>query len=178
MGKQIPQSNQKKNNSHYFDSEEEAIKVLKKEGKRLEYIAKKIWQRNMDDYKSSLKQYVRTGDALKSIKLKGVKVISQTNEVATLGIELTYENDLAYHESEFTKQGSKKKQPEGHAIMLISAGWYAKKLEKHMGKRIDRFTYFEGTGYLYQVYKEFMKTTDKRISLDVQWSGKHIRNKG
>lgn len=170
MGNKIPQSNQ--NKILYFDSEEEAIKVLLREGKRLEAIAKRLWQKTMSEYKP--KQYIpRTNKAERSIKLKGIKVISNINGVTTLGIELTYQNDLAYHDSIFKN----KEQPKGHAIMLISNGWYAKKLEKHMGQRVNRFTYFEGTGYLYQVYKEFMATTDPRISLDVQWSGKHTKGK-
>lgn len=147
-------------NQYSFDSEIEAIKALKSEGERLERIAIKIWRKYINSYTPN--QYVRTGNAEKSIKLGGIKKLNDN----TLAIELTFQNDLVYHNSRF-KKGKK-----GHAVMLISDGWHSKKLEKKLGRRVNRFTYFGGSGYLYQVYKEFNATKKKGITLDIQWSGK------
>lgn len=142
-----------------FDSELEAKLALESEGRRLKDIAIKQWRKYLGSY--SPKQYVRTGKSEASIKLGNVIKIDEN----TLGIELTFVNDLVYHDSIF-------KGKKGHSIMLISAGWRAKKLEKSMGRSVPRLTYYEGSGYLYQVYKEFESTKKKGINIEIQWSGK------
>ena len=146
-------------------SEEEAKRLLRAEGQRLKEIAIKKWRQYLASY--TPKMYVRTGNSEKAIKLGDVKRISPTE----WGIELTWENSLAYHDSVLPNSNKK-----GHAVMLISSGWHAKKLEKIYGKRVYRHTYFEGTGYLYQVYKEYMKSAPKTVTLDVQWSGKAVKS--
>ncbi len=143
-------------------SELQARRLLESEGKRLEAIAIKLWRRYLSSY--SPKEYIRTGKAESAIKLKNVKKVDGNH----LGIELTWENDLVYHDSIF---GSSQK---GHAVMLISDGWHSRKLENRIGK-VYKLTYFEGTGYLYRVYKEYMATAPAGITLDVQWSGKASR---
>lgn len=149
----------------------EAIRLLEAEGRRLKYIAIKLWRKTMDEY--SPKKYAvhltgvegkRTRNSQRAIKLGKVKALPD----GTYGIELTWENELVYHDS-VVKGGQK-----GHAVMLISDGWHSRKLEKRMG-RIERFTYFEGTGYLYRVYKEYMKGKPNSIILDTQWSGKYTK---
>lgn len=143
-----------------FDSELKAKLALESEGKRLKEIAVKQWRKYLNSY--SPKMYVRTGKSERSIKLGNVVKLDEN----TLGIELTFVNDLAYHDSIF---GGKK----GHAIMLISAGWHSKKAEQNMGRGgIYRLTYYEGSGYLYQVYKEFYASRKKGIDIEIQWSGK------
>lgn len=150
-------------------SEQQARILLQREGERLEKIAKKLWQRYIAGY--SPKMYVRTGDAEKAIKLGRVKKVGASH----LGIELTWENDLVYHDSIFDKQeGTKGKWKQGHAVMLISDGWQSRKLEQRFGK-IHRFTYFEGTGYLYRVYKEYMASAPAGVTLDIQWSGRYTK---
>lgn len=144
-------------------SEQQTRVLLRAEGQRLEKIARKIWKQYLSSYRPV--EYVRTGDAMDSIKLGQVKRVGGMQ----LGIELTWENDLAYHDSVF-----KNNKTQGHAIMLISDGWHARKLENRIGK-VHRFTYFEGTGYLYRVYKEYMATAPPNMTLDVQWSGKYTR---
>lgn len=144
----------------HFSSDEEAKRVLEAEGRKLKYIAIKLWRRYLSSYQPS--KYVRTRKSQRSIKLGKVKIHS-ANEWS---IELTYVDDLAYHDSIF------KGNPKGHAIMLVSKGWHSKKLEERLGgKKIERFTYFDGTGYLDKVYKEYMIVRDKRIELEVQWNG-------
>lgn len=160
MARKIPQGKQ---SSLYFSSEEEAKRVLQEEGRKLKYIALKVWRRIMNDPKP--KVYIRTRDAQRSIKLGVVKQLG-TDE---WGIELTFENDLAYHDSIIGKN-----QPQGHAIMLISSGWKAKNLEKKIGIR-ERFTRYKGTNYLGQVIKEYEKQKHKGITLDVQWSGAYLK---
>ena len=154
-----------------FDSEAEAKLVLKQEGKRLEGIAKKVWNSYLATYQP--KVYAehlkgkgkngRTGRSAKSIKLKPVHKI----DANTWGIELTFLNDLVYHESAI--KGS---HPKGHSIMLISSGWKVKR-GKH--RKIHRFGYFEGFDFLGKVVKEFNDTKHKGIELEVQWSGKYTK---
>lgn len=144
-----------------FDSEKEAIKALEAEGRRLKYIAIKIWRQYLSSYQP--KQYVRTRKSQKSIKLGKVKRLDGD----TFGIELTFQNDLTYHDSVFGKS-----QPRGHAIMLISTGWKVKK-GKH--KDIYRFGYYEGFDYLGKVEQAFNSGKHKGISLEIQWSGKALQ---
>jgi len=143
-------------NNLYFDSEEEARKILKQEGKTLEKIAIKIWRQYLASYKP--KKYVRTGNSEKAIKLNEIKVIG-TDE---LGIELTWENDLAWHPSVVPTSSEK-----GHAIILISNGWHSKKLEKIYRKSVYRHTYYEGYGYIQKVIQAYEAIKDKRITLEL-----------
>lgn len=154
-------------------AQDEARKILEREGRRLNYIALKIWRKTMEEYKPKqyavhlgMQQGQRTKRSQRAIKLGKVKMLPD----GSMGIELTWENQLVYHDSVF---GSG--QPKGHSVMLISDGWHSKKLEKKIGRRIDRFTYFEGTGYLYQVYKEYTKIAPQGIYLDIQWSGQYTK---
>ena len=165
MANQIPQSKQSKNNI-VFDSDEEAIRVLSAEGRKLEDCCKKVWRQYLASYKP--KTYAvhltgvkgrRTNNSLNSIKLGKVKKISDDE----YGIEVTFRNDLAYHNSVI---GSS--QPKGHAIMLIIFGWKVKK-GKH--RNIEHFGYRQGYDYLGKVEKMYNKIKDKRISLEIQWLG-------
>lgn len=88
----------------------------------------------------------------------------------TLGIELTFENDLMYHDS--VVKGSTKK---GHSIMLISEGWHSKKLEKMYGRRVYRHTYFEGVNYLAEVQKAYNTGKPVGVTLETQWSGQFYK---
>lgn len=142
-------------------SEQQAKKALLAEGKRLEAIAIKLWRKYLASYTPV--KYVRHGNSEKAIKLGKVKRISPTQ----FGIELTWDNGLVYHDSVIPK--SKKK---GHSVMLISDGWHSKKLERKIGRSVPRFTYFGGTGYLYQVYKAYMASAPQGITLETQWSGR------
>lgn len=148
-------------NSLQARSEQETRKLLEAEGRRLKYIAIKLWRKYLASYEP--KKYARTRKSQRGIKLGKVIRIDGN----TLGIELTFENDLMYHDSVI--KGSSKK---GHSVMLISDGWHSKKLEKKIKRKVYRFTYFEGTGYLYQVYKEYMGRKPVGITLETQWSGK------
>jgi hypothetical protein len=136
-------------------SEQEAYKLLVREGKRLERIAKKAWQVYYASYKPV--EYVREYDSNKAIKLGRVKKVGPNQ----LGIELTWEDSLAYHPSRF--KGGKK----GHSIILISEGWHSKKLEAKIGRRY-RFTYFEGTGYISKVISLWNAGAPKGISIELQ----------
>lgn len=151
-----------KNNTPFsFDTEAEARKVLEEEGRKLKYIAIKQWRLYLSSY--TPKMYVRTRKSQRAIKLG--RVIKLDNN--TFGLELTFENDLVYHDSVI-----KKSKLKGHSIMLISNGWHSKKLEAKIGRRIERFTYYEGSGYLSKVYNEYMKVKHVGITLDTEWSGK------
>lgn len=142
-----------------FDSDAEAKRVLKQEGKRLEQIAKKVWREYLADYRP--KVYARTGKSQKAIKLNNIFKVDEN----TWGIELTFQNDLTYHDSVFGNS-----QPKGHSIMLISRGW---RVSKGWHKNIPRFGYYEGFDYLGKVIKEFNNGKHKGIELEVQWSGKY-----
>lgn len=144
--------------------------LLQSEARKLEDIARKVWERDMSSY--TPKMYIRTQDAMKALKVGDVFRYDENH----YAIEITFENDLSYHDSWFDKiNGTKGRWERGHAVMLISDGWHAKKLESRMGRRVERFTYFEGTGYLYRVYKEYMKVANPTVSLEIEWSGKYSR---
>lgn len=162
--KQIPKS---KASKLAFTSQEEAIKVLEQEGRKLKYCALKVWRQYLSSYKP--KQYAvhrtgirgkRTGDSLHSIKLGKVKKISDDE----YGIEVTFRNDLAYHDSVIADN-----QPQGHAIMLISFGW---RVKNGWHKKIEHFGYRQGYNYLGKVQKMYNSKKDKRITLEIQWLGK------
>ena len=164
-------------NLYQFDSEAEAKKVLQLEGERLLAIAKRVWNSYLATYKP--KVYAehlngkdangkgingRTGRSAESMQLKPVFMIDSN----TWGIELTFKNDLVYHESVFTKG----KKPKGHSIMLISSGWQVK---SGWHKKIKRFGNYGGYDFLGKVVKEFNSGKHKGIELEVQWSGKYTK---
>lgn len=159
---------QTKQSNFYFQTEEEAIRALEIEGRKLKNIAVKIWRKYLASYEP--KVYIRTNNSLRGIKLGKVKMIAP-NE---WGIELTFENDLMYHESWFDKQNGTREHPKGHSIMLLSSGWKAVNLERKIGIR-QNFTRHKGINYLGQVIKAYNAQKHKGITLDVQWSGKFLK---
>ncbi|MCR4361977.1 hypothetical protein JDW21_19625 [Bacillus subtilis] len=146
-----------KQNSFFFESDEEAVRVLHQEGRKLKYCALKVWRKYLSSYRP--KKYARTGKSLKSIKLGKVKRLG----VNEWGIEVTFINDLAYHDSVIGAS-----EPKGHAIMLISHGW---KVKRGRHKDVYRFGYFEGFDYLGKVKEMYNNTKDRRVNLDIQWLG-------
>ncbi|UUV46971.1 neck protein [Bacillus phage vB_BanS-Thrax5] len=162
-----------KSNGLYFNTDAEAIRVLTAEGKKLERIAKQVWRSYLGSY--SPKQYVRTGRSLQAIKLKGIKVLGK----GLYSIELTWENSLAYHDSYIYKQGYTSKNVKGHSIMLIGTRWHSAKLERVYRKPIYRHTYWSWNGgggsYLNAVVQQYKAVKDRRINLEVQWSGAFIK---
>lgn len=146
-----------------FESEEEAKLVLEEEGKKLFKIAQDVWLDYLESY--TPQKYVRTYASLESIKLG---VVRQYDE-DTLCIELTYQDDLAYHPS---LVGKSKPLPEGHAIMLISEGWHSKRLEAKIGRPIPHFTEYEGFNYVEKVIERYNSTKHEGISLEYTWRGK------
>lgn len=163
MEKKQPKQIKSKQSNFYFETEAEAVRVLKSEGRRLKYIALKVWRKHLSNPKP--KAYIRTRDSQRSIKLGKVRKVG-SNEYT---IELTFENDLAYHESVVGKD-----QPEGHAIMLLSSGWEARNLEKKIGIR-ERFTRYKGFNYLGEVQKAFNNGKHKGIQLQINWSGRYLK---
>ena len=145
-----------------FDSDAEAKRVLEKEGKRLEAIAIKVWRQYENSYQPH--KYVRTKKSLNSIKLK-TRVFRVDGN--TWGIEVTFKDDLAYHDSVIGKSHKK-----GHAVMLISSGW---KVKKGRHASVPRFGYYEGFDYIGKVVKEFNNGKHRGIELEVQWSGNYLK---
>ena len=162
-----------------FETEAEAKRVLKLEGDRLLRIAREVWNRYEATYQPKVYaehlkgkgrhqgkgkgENGRTGRSAKSIQLKQVFKIDSN----TWGIELTFKNDLVYHESVF---GSS--HPKGHSIMLISSGWNVK---RGWHKKIKRFGSFGGFDFLGQVVREFNSGKHQGVVLEVQWSGKYTK---
>lgn len=147
-------------NEFAFDSDEEAIKALQSEGRRLKYIAIKVWRQYLNSY--TPKQYVRTRDSQRSIKLGKVYKVDEN----TWGIAVTFDNDLAYHDSILYTD-----EPQGHAIMLISQGWTVK--DSAMHRDVYRFGYYEGFDYIEKVMKEFNNTAKQGTTLRVEWKGRN-----
>lgn len=139
--------------------------LIIQEGKKLERIARREWEAYYQSY--TPKQYIRTYKSRDALKLK-----TPTKRIdGGWDIELTWEDDLAYHDSRFGKKNNR-----GHAIMLISDGWESRKLKAKLGgKRIERLTDFDGTGYLYNVYKKYLAVADRTITTNVIWSGNYTK---
>jgi phosphoglucomutase len=147
-----------------FASEQDAIRALESEGKRLLRIARQVWRAYLTSYQP--KSYVRTNNSDKAIKLGKVKKLDDD----TLGIELTWQDDLTYHDSVVSSTG----KPKGHSIMLISEGWKVKK-GKH--KDVYRFGYYEGFDYLAKVEQAFNSGKHAGISFEIQWAGQKFKKK-
>lgn len=166
-------ASKQKSSALYFKTDAEAIAVLMKEGKKIEKIAKRVWQSYLGSY--SPRMYKRTGKSLQAIKLKGIK----NHGGGMYSIELTWENSLAYHDSYIYKQGYTSTNQKGHAIMLIGTRWHSKKLEAVYRKQIYRHTYWawngSGGNYLDAVVNQYKAVADKRINVEVQWSGAFIK---
>lgn len=145
-------------------SEEQAIKTLEMEGRRLKYIALKVWRKYLSSYQP--KKYVRTRNTQRGIKLGKVRRIDSNH----FGIDLMYENDLMYHDSIFGAD-----QPKGHSLMLISDGWHSKKLERRYGRRIYMLTYFEGADIIEQIEREYNKYKPLGVTLETKWSGRYTK---
>lgn len=144
-------------------SEDQARATLEMEGRRLKYIAVKVWRRYLASYQP--KAYVRTRDTQRGIKLGRVHRISPFE----FGIRLEFENDLMYHDSIFGKS-----HPKGHSLMLISDGWHSEKLERKRG-RVHRLTYFEGIDYIGQVKRAYEAGAPFGVRLETNWSGKYTK---
>lgn len=142
-------------------TEEQAIRTLQQEGRRLKYIALKVWRKYLSNYQP--KQYVRTRDTQRGIELGRVRKISPH----VYGIDLKYENDLMYHDSVFGKN-----YPKGHSLMLISEGW---RVRKGRHKDIYMFGYFEGADIIGQIEREYNKFKPRGITLETQWTGKFLK---
>lgn len=140
--------------------EAEVKRLLLEEGRRLEKIAKQIWQKYLDSYEPV--EYIRTGKSMQSIQLGQVERLSPLE----YGIRLNFVDDLAYHDSVF--KGGK----QGHAIMLISSGW---KVKKGWHKNIYRFGYYEGFNVIEKIISEFEKSKPPNIQVQFDWNGAYTR---
>lgn len=152
-----------KNNLFAFDTDEEAKFAVREESRRLKRIANRLWDEYIGSYTPSV--YVRTKKSKKSIKLGRVKRL----DAYTWGVELMFDDDLAYHDSVIRKN-----EPKGHSIMLISEGWKVKK-GKH--REVKNFGYFEGTDFITKVKKEFDNGARKGITMEVNWAGEVFKKK-
>ena len=138
----------------------EAHRLLEQEGRKLERIARSVWRAYLSSYRP--KVYARTGKSYEAIQLKAVKRLDSE----FLGIELTWKNELVYHDSEM------KNRQQGHAVMLISNGWRVKR-GKH--RDVYRFGYYEGFDYLGKVEKTYNAMKNPLVHLEIQWSGKFLK---
>lgn len=152
-------------------TEQQAIKLLEQEGRRLKYIAMRVWRQYLDSYQP--KKYVRTGKTLRGIKLGKVERLDANH----FGIRLEFENDLMYHDSVINKY----EQPQGHSLMLISDGWNRQKkrtkLVERIGRQVYMFTYFEGADIIGKIEREYNKYKPLGITLEINWSGRYIRGR-
>ena len=147
------------NDLYFYETDEEAIRALEAEGRRLKYIALKLWRSYLGSYQPS--EYIRTRRSQRAIKLGKVKRL----DAYTFGIELTFVDELLYHDSVIGKG-----QPKGHSIMLISEGWKLKKTARGR-KPVYRFDYYEGFDYLSKLIATFNDGARKGITLEVNWAG-------
>lgn len=131
------------------------------EGQRLEKIAIRVWDSILEKPQPNV--YIRTGKSLQAIKL-GKPVLQENGRYS---ISLTWDNDLAYHDSVIDKTN----QPKGHAIWLISEGWNAPRLEAKIG-RVPRFTNYKQTNYLEKVMNEYRKGMPVGYSIKLDLDGK------
>lgn len=148
--------------------EDEVIAQLMIEGKKLERIAINVWKTYLASY--SPREYIRTepSQSLESIRLGKVK----RTGINEFGIELTWVDDLAYHDSWITQNGGKQ-YPQGHSIMLISEGWGDKK--KGQKGAVHRWDYYEGFNYIGIIKQAYNATRPANVTLEFDWSGKFLR---
>lgn len=147
------------NNPIGFNTEIEAKLALQREGKRLKMIADKLWRQYLDTHQG--RPYRRTNKAdEKAIKLGRVKRL----DAFTWGIELSFVDELSYHDSIVSKD----KKPKGHAFMLISEGW---QVQKGSHKGVKDFGYFTGINYIGRVIQEYNDSAPKGITLKANWAG-------
>ena len=156
-----------------FDNTHDTIKMLENEAKILRDIAVREWRKYLDSYTPT--QYIRTGKTSSPNAIRVGKVKPAMNG-EFLTIEVTWDNDLAYHDSWLYQQGRTNKNQKGHAFMLISDGWKANKLESIYGNSVYRHTEWDGDGYLYRVYKTYWARKNPLIiDVEVQWSGRVVK---
>lgn len=156
-------------------SDREITRRLQQEARTLKAIALKQWRRDMQDYKPKvyavhlgMPQGKRTKQSQRGIKIGKVKRL----EDGSFGIEVSWENQLMYHDSIFPNQ------PQGHSVMLISEGWHSRKLEQKLRRRVYRFTYFEGTNYLARVIKAYNSIKPSWVTLIDEWKGNKDYTRG
>lgn len=147
----------KVNSVLFFEDDRTAKRVLESEARKLLGIAQKEWIRVMGTY--SPKEYVRTGKAFKSIKMTEVRKVG-----FGWTIDVTFDNDLAYHDSVIAKT-----EPKGHAIWLNHAGW---RVKRGSHRDTEYFGYRKGSGYLFEVFQKYNKIKDPRVSLTIMWERK------
>lgn len=143
--------------------------LVEEEGKKLERIAIRIWRQYLNSYSPSLYavhltggEGVRTGNSERAIKLgKPFR-----NLDGSFGIELTWVNELVYHNSVMPSQ------PKGHAVMLISDGW---KVKRGNHRNIYRFGYYEGFDYISKVERAYEAEKHRSMSLETHWSGNYLK---
>jgi len=169
----------------FFESEVQARATLMREGVKLEKIAKRVWSVYMNSYTPV--EYVRTGNSAKSLLLGKPKYIGVDSFGNTeYGIELTWRNDLVYHDSWIYKKGKTSVNRKGHSVMLIGTKWHAPKLEKIYraeDRGVYRHTRWEWEGangtshdtYIDAVMNEYSKISDRRMSLELQWSEEYVK---
>ena len=169
-------------NPVYFESPQEAELVLRREGKKLEKIAHRVWQKYLNSYTPN--EYQRSGNPARAIKLGKVKNLGvDAQGFVQYGIELTWLNNLVYHDSWLFKKGKTTRNQKGHAVMLIGTKWHSKKLEKLYKKKVYRHTYWnwdkdyslDGNTYLDAVQREYESQKDRRVDLEIPWSGRFLQ---
>lgn len=148
-----------KNNLLTGLEEQQARTLLTREGRRLEKIIKKNWQKYQASYSPSV--YFRTGKTLAGIKLGNIFRLPDGD----LGIAIEFDDDKMYHESYIRPS-----EPKGHAFMLISSGWKAARLAHRIGE-VHRFTYYEGYDLIGKIISEYNSGKPMGIRLNVEWKG-------
>lgn len=108
--------------------------------------------------------YKQTGNSLSAIaKLDIDHSMFADPNFETIESGITWLNPLAWHPS--ILGGG---QPKGHAIWLMSEGWHATKLERSLGRKINKFTYYSGSGYLSKLVSDFNRVKDSRVSIKIE----------
>lgn len=139
-------------------AEQQARKIIVKEGDKLENIARATVNSYYNSYSPSV--YVRTYGFKNSVVRTGVKKVGKTLEMS-VGFD-----GGAVHDSLFSGNA------QGFVPILLSNGWNAPKLEARVGK-VHRFTYYGGYGIIDKIkasYNMVKHPLVKPLQIKSKWS--------
>ena len=131
--------------------------ILTAAGKQLEGYLKDELNAYFNSY--SAKQYERTGNTVKSIKVGSPKKIS-INEWC---LEIYFDEGLANHDS---VMGSD--QPKGYTPWLLEVGW---DIRDKVNYEAPMFTHHDGTGYITKAVKRFNANNPHGLKVSVIRNG-------
>lgn len=132
-------------------------KILKAAGKQLEGYLKDELNKYLDSY--TPKQYERTGNTVRSIRVGDPKKIS----INEWSLEIYFDDKLANHDS---VMGSD--QPKGYTPWLLEVGW---DIRDKVNYEAEMFTHHKGTKYISNAISKFNANNPHGLKVSVIRNG-------